>query len=255
MCGRIVCLRDVVTTAARIAILIATSPLSARVIDDFSVGGTTVVGTTTPATLQTQAGLDPNHVVGGGRNISVGGSGASVQTLNIDTGAGELRFLTGKDTTSGLGYFDITYGTVASPLNLDLTSGGANAFYFVTKWDVGGTLFDQPPNFFNVFTAAGESTSSVSNIRGGVVTVLPDGGRQVIVPFSAFTPKFDPAKILRIELDFVRIAQGSTFTLSAFRTIPEPSAGVLLAVAMIGGVFCGRLRRRVWRCRRVDDGA
>jgi hypothetical protein len=248
MCGRMFGLRGLVAIALCVANSVAISSLSARVIDDFSVGGTTVTGSGAPATLQTQAGLDPNHVVGGGRNISVGGAGANVQTLTIDTGAGELKFLTVADATSGRGYFDVTYGTAANPLNLDLTSGGANAFYFVTKWILGGVLFDQPPNFFNVITAAGESTSSVDNIRGGIVTVLGDGRRQVVVPFSAFTPKFDATKVLRIELDFLRIQQGSEFTLSAFRTVPEPGTVMLLAVAMVGGICRTRLR---WRNARV----
>jgi hypothetical protein len=169
-----------------------------------------------------------------------------VQTLNIDTGAGQLKFLTGAGP--GLGYFDITYGTAASPLNLDLTSGGANAFSFITKWDVGGVLLDQPPNFFSVFTAAGQSAASVSDVRGGIVTVLPDGRRQVLVPFSAFTPQFDPTKVLRIELDFVRIAQGSEFTLGGFGTVPEPTGIVLAFVASVASNGyrrrCGRLK--VW---------
>ena len=232
MSGRMLGLRGVGAIVVCVALLLGKSPLLARVIDDFSVGGTTVVGSGAAATLQPQVGLDPNHVAGGGRNISVGGSGASVQTLNIDTGAGELRFLTGAGP--GLGYFDITYGTAGNPLNLDLAAGGANAFYFVTKWEFGGLLYDQPPNFFSVFTAAGESVSSVSSVRGGIVTVLPDGRRQVVVPFSAFTPQFDPTNVLQIQLDFVRVANDSLFMLGEFRTIPEPGAGLLCIVAVIG---------------------
>src|SRR5262245_54244715 len=80
-------------------------------IDDFSVGQIEVSRTGTMAATALQVGLDPDHVQGGSRDISVGEFGGVVQTLVVDTAASELRF-----STSSTGYFQITYGSAAAPL-------------------------------------------------------------------------------------------------------------------------------------------
>src|SRR4051794_38588920 len=146
----------------------------ALTIDDFSVGPVVVsrVGPSAASALQT--GLDPSHVLGGGRDIVVGDSGSGDQSLAIDTAARELRF----NISSGLGYFHFTYGSVAQPLNVDLRAGGGNSFQIEF-----GAGFNTTLDRIRVFTASGESASG-SGTAGATQIPLPDGRVLSIVPFS-----------------------------------------------------------------------
>src|SRR4051794_833571 len=122
MCFR----RRLVGLRASLTLIIAgvAMPALAMTIDDFSVGPVVVSRVGPSAATAMQSGLDPAHVLGGGRDIVVGDSGSGDQSLAIDTAARELRF----NIASGLGYFHITYGSAAQPLNVNLRAGGANSF-------------------------------------------------------------------------------------------------------------------------------
>ena len=210
---------------------------SAVTIDDFSVGSIEVARTGTMAATALQTGLDPAHVLGGGRNFSVGSSGGSVQRLVVDAAASELQF-----TTDTNGYFQITYGSLAEQLNVDLTAGRHNAFLFHLEYTApNNPLALIPGNSIQVVTANGTSFGMMS---GASIAAQADGSRLVRVPFSSFRGPVDFTAVQRIEFELFRVPMGSQFALRTFATVPEPSAGVLL---VLGLGFCGRRVRRQFR--------
>ena len=226
-------LRFLVATVVTIFSVLG-SVASAVTIDDFSVGSIEVARTGTMAATALQTGLDPAHVLGGGRNFSVGASGGSVQRLVVDAAASELQF-----TTDTNGYFKITYGSLAEPLNVDLTAGGNDAFLFHLEYTVpNNPLSLVPGNTFRVISAAGTRFGSMT---GANTTAQPDGSRLARVPFSSLSGQADFTAVQRIEFELFRVPAGSHFRLRTFATVPEPSGGVLL---ILGLGFWGRRVRR-----------
>jgi hypothetical protein len=204
----------------------------ALTIDDFSVGPVVVSRVGPAAAIALQTGLDPAHVLGGGRDIVVGDSGSGNQSLAIDTAARELRF----NIASGLGYFHITYGSAAQPLNVDLRAGGANSFQIEFG---AGSIADL--NFISVLSSSGESFTGAGR-SGTTSTPLPDGRVLANVPFSTLDPQMDLSSIQRMELEFFRLPTNVGPIVKSFTTVPEPSvAGLVVAgVLMLAG--CSRRR-------------
>jgi len=87
----------------------------AVVIDDFTEGATMIVG---PPTVD-QEDLDPAHVIGGSRRISVE---LPTSTLEIGPQVG-LKF-----SSTQFGYLKIVYGDVAPLEAIDLTQDGHDRF-------------------------------------------------------------------------------------------------------------------------------
>jgi hypothetical protein len=235
MVSRVPRRRSVACVATSVFVLLAGGKASfALPIDDFSVGPIQVSRTGATAVTASQTGLDPSHVLGGGREIVVGESGGFVQTLIIDTAERELRFAT--DTN---GYFQIDYGTPAAPLDVDLTADGSNAFLFESLYIVptfpAATV---PPSFIRVFSATGSGTASLTS-SGASIVVQPDGSRRIKLPFSLLGNQVDLTAVQRIELDVFRVAPGSTFSLRTFSTVPEPES-MLLFVFGAALVAAGR---------------
>ncbi len=186
-------------------------------IDDFSVGPIVVERTAATAVTAAQSGLDPAHVVGGSRAIIVGESGSAGQALIIDAALGEMRFA----VPSPLGYFTITYGSEAAPLNLDLTAEGHDRF--ILEIGSGSTSL----NRVRIFT-----TNGTESVGGGhsVTTVkpLPSGGSLLSIPFSAYS-SLDLAAVQRISLEYFR-ASPPGLVLKGLATIPEPNTASLIAI-------------------------
>jgi hypothetical protein len=226
-----------VLAAAAAVVSASGSVASAVTIDDFSVGSIEVARTGTTAASAQQTGLDPLHVLGGGRSFSVGAFGGSVQRLVVDAPAGELRFAT--DTN---GYFQITYGSLAEPLNLDLTATGSNAFLFHITYAVPNTpLALIPGNTFRVVTSTGTRFGSMTAAN---IVAQADGSRLIRVPFSSLSGQGDFKMVQRIEYELFRVPPGSHFTLRKFATVPEPSTGIL---SILAGVTYGRRTLRRFR--------
>ena len=161
------------------AILVATfsqTTLAALLVDDFSVGPTTVTRNGA-ALAQSQTGLDPSRVLGGARHFEFDGNGADVQTATV--GGGTLQLTpTPMPVGNSLAYMDLTWGSDSSPLGLDLTSLGANRFHidllsgsrlWLIVGSPGGGRSSEPPDpngdvFFTKLAGAADLTN-VSWIR------------------------------------------------------------------------------------------
>ena len=110
-------------TLCAVSIPLYANSAVAITIDDFTVGPITVTRDAATASSASQTGLDIAHVLGGSRDLIVGENGNPGQSLTIDTSLQQLRFNSLVGTTNG--YFNVTYGSAASPLNVDLTADGA----------------------------------------------------------------------------------------------------------------------------------
>ncbi len=201
----------------------------ARIIDDFSLGGIVVERLGDTAATAEQSGLDPVHVVGGGRSFVVGDFGSPTQTLALDDAMRVLTFETG----STPGYFSINYGSSDSPLGVDLTANGSTAFQIDYSFDGDSTLvqlrFDSP---------TGEAGARIPQSDS---QVLPNGRRRTVVPFADF-PFVDFTNITSLALTAGRFPGNSSIKIYGIETVPEPSA-VLLMVAASSFVLQGA------RCR------
>jgi hypothetical protein len=222
-------------TANTVVWLILASAASAITIDDFSVGPIEVSRTGSVAATAVQSGLDPSHVLGGGRDITVGEFGTSGQTLIVDTALRELQFSPG----SSSGYFQVNYGSMAQPLNVDLTAGGSNAFLFHFIYNVPNFPTSLPPSSIRVFTATGSGFTAL-NHSGGSITMLPDGSRRARIPFSTLG-NLDLTAVQRIEFELFRVSPGTEFVLKAIATVPEPSCLALFTLGLCGGRYVVRL--------------
>jgi hypothetical protein len=214
-----------VAFAAALAVLLS-QPSSAIVIDDFSVGPITVTRTGAMAATAQQAGLDPNHVLGGGRDIVVGQFGLAGQSLTVDTALQELQLTV--PAVNDRGYFDLMYGTTAQPLNIDLTADGSDAF-LVEFAGPGGHV---SLNWLRVSTSSGEGVLGGGNM-GTTTTALSDGRILVEYPFSAFSGAPDFTSVDGIRLEFFRLSAFSGPVLRSITTIPEPATAVLVGAAAL----------------------
>ncbi|MCA9235013.1 MAG: hypothetical protein KDA44_06065 [Planctomycetales bacterium] len=182
------------------AILVATfsqTTLAALLVDDFSVGPTTVTRNGA-ALAQSQTGLDPSRVLGGARHFEFDGNGADVQTATI--GGGTLQLTpTPMPVGNSLAYLDLTWGSDSSPLGLDLTSLGANRFHI----------------------------DLLSGSRPGLVIGSPGGGRSSRNPdsngdvfFTELSGSADLANVSWIRLSTVR---SSGYKIGSLSIVPEPA--------------------------------
>jgi hypothetical protein len=196
------------------------SSATAVTIDDFSVGPITVTRDGAAAASASQTGLDNAHVIGGARDIIVGENGNPGQSLTIDTSQRELQFDT--PTGSGLGYFEVTYGSAASPLNADLTEDGSSFFRLDFATDGLHT---------GRYRLLVDSNGSFQQASQATITktVLPSGRVIMRHAFSGFPSSVDFTDIDRIQLDFFRIPVGE-IDLLTFATAPEPNSIALIAV-------------------------
>jgi hypothetical protein len=196
----------------------APKPAAAVIIDDFSVGPIVVERTGPTAATASQTGLDPAHVVGGSRALSVGYDGNPGQALTIDAALGELRYT----VPTAHGYFSVTYGSEAAPLNLHLTADGHDRL--LLEIGSGSTSL----NRVALFTANGSAS-----IGGGhfvtSVKPLPGGGSALLIPLSAYGT-IELTSVNRISLEYFRLPAGE-LVLRRLATVPEPSATTLTAVA------------------------
>jgi hypothetical protein len=207
----------------------------AVVIDDFSVGSLVVTRTGSSPAAAFQNGLDPSHVLGGARDISVGDSGSAGQSLTIDATTRQLNFTVQTDH----GYFDLGYGTMAQPLNVDLAASGSDAFLIEFAGPGGFVTL----NWLRVFTSSGEGVLGGGNL-GTMSTTLPDGRILMMYPFSSFsgTPNF--ASIQRVRLEFFRLSPFSGPVLRSFVTVPEPAAMTMVCSTTIGVILLAKRQQR-----------
>ncbi len=135
-------------------------------IDDFSVGPIVVSG---PSGSANQVDLDPAHVIGGRRSISVDSSGSVAQ---VDVASGRLEF-----SNTQLGYYKVMYG-LGNPLGQDFTVDGHDRIRFRFA-DAGplGILWSY------VNTPLPPSGSGV-DLSGGTYNVA--GVRIIEVPFTRY---------------------------------------------------------------------
>jgi len=187
-------------------------------IDDFETGSIDVSRLGGSVVEETQTGLDPSHIIGGERLITVGQSGDAPQHLNID--AGQLKFNSG----DSFGYFQVAYGSSTSPLNLDLLASGANAF----------VLDFEAPYVPLARIVLRSSTGSENPSIGNFDTVFfPSGLARVVVPFDAYG-SVDLRQVEEIVLDVSRVRPLSQIAFLRIATIPEPSSVCLLALGALG---------------------
>lgn len=175
----------------------------ARLIDDYSTGTFVVNG---PGQLE-QSGLDPQLVIGGTRRMDVGQYGVGSK-LEV-TDAGRLRL-----SSTGWGYFELTYGAVAPLGGIDLTASGHDRL-LVRFGDVG-------PGFhpFGIYVSLPSNSSS-----NGQSMYVRDSwdGMLVEIPYSNFPVSF--AAVDSITLDGFRNPGGSWFEIDSIATGKASSAG------------------------------
>jgi len=121
----------------------------AQVIDDFSESPVALTRADTPVFLS-QTSLPPSNVIGGSRDIVLGGAGSAGQFVDISDGS-----LTTGSTSDSLLYLSLTYGSDTSPLGLDLSLTGHDRFSFE---DFTGAA----SGFFHISSPTG---SAVVNLR------------------------------------------------------------------------------------------
>jgi hypothetical protein len=175
----------------------------AVVVDDFVVGPITVVG----PDVETQSGLDPNHVLGGSRTMSVGQFGSG-STLDINPTTG-LNF-----SSSGSGYFQQKYTFGSAGQGIDLTQGGQDRFR-LRFGDVSN------PSFVPIGLYVTLPPTSSSN---GVSTYFGNWGGIILeYPFAAFPVSMTAAQSLT--LDVARNPPGASIQLKSITTAGPPLAG------------------------------
>jgi hypothetical protein len=202
-------------------LLCANGRSEALVIDDFSTGPFTIVGTNTTVD-QTQSGLDPAHVVGGSRFISFRSFAVPPSALTLDDQAGTLHMSPGNCCS----YLSLRYGSAGNPLQLDLTADGSDRF-LVTFADIS----EQIPSSVPSIVVRDHQNRMVPIIGGGTLPNPPVGRFSVAVPFTQFS-NFDLTNIQSIEIAVSRYSGGRTFTLDSIATVPEPSSVVSLLISV-----------------------
>jgi hypothetical protein len=176
---------------------------AAVVIDDFSVGPITVVG----PDVQTQSGLDPDHVLGGSRLFNVGQSGSG-SVLEIDPPRG-LVF-----ESSGRGYFQLQYDFVSGGDGIDLTIGGQDRIRLTF-----GAI--DTPSFTPLAMYVTLPPSSSSN---GVSLYVGDWDDLILeFPFDGFPTSVADAQ--NLTLDVFRNPPGASLTIKSITTAATPLAG------------------------------
>lgn len=186
----------------------------ARVIDDFSVGPITVERAgATPATAE-QTSLNTSHVLGGKRFILVGDNGSATQTATVDTAASKFSFST---NNTGQGYLTLRYGSVADPLNFDLTADGSQ-FLAITLTDIIGNsipsmrIYGGGTEEFIPLTVSVSSPNDIAILK---------------VPFTSLNQTIIH-DLDRLEIQAGRIPANRQFSLLGIAAIvPEPATFLL----------------------------
>jgi len=137
-----------------------TGPLAchAQVIDDFSESPVGLTRADTPVFLS-QTSLPPSNVIGGSRDIVLGGAGSAGQFVDISDGS-----LTTGSTSDSLLYLSLTYGSDTSPLGLDLSLTGHDRFSFEDFTGDAIGFFQHPFLLFSDFDG-GVNFSDISTIE------------------------------------------------------------------------------------------
>lgn len=204
--------------------------VSARIIDDFSVGPVSIQQTSNASVNSDQQDLDPIHVLGGVRYIQTGfGGGGATQTATVDTTAQKFTLTTSGST---LGYVQLRYGSLAQPLDLDLTGDGSQFFLF-SFTDILPSTFSPPFNI-QINGAGVQRTVQLRPQSSSTRDIV-----NMLVPYSSFSPTL--VDVDSISISATRYPQNSQFSLLRIATvIPEPSTVML---AGISAVFL--LKRRI----------
>lgn len=181
-------------------------------IDDFSVGSLVLVGPAGPTSF---AGLDPNHVIGGRRQISVGIFPSAPNVLTINTAAGELEFDTGAGPA--LGSLSLVYGAT-TPLGAALNADGHGRIKVTFPYvNAGGTLVAA----LQIRDAANQAFSYP---LGNAIKALDGVGGIVEFPFSAASA-VDFGNVSRISIDLLNYPVNGTFAIAEVTTAGTPLAG------------------------------
>ncbi len=213
------------------AFVFVTYSCSALVIDDFRSGPLTLQVTNLTGQTVLQNGLPTTSVIGGSRSVYGGTTGRDSAIELIDTTTGRFNFFNYSD----FGYFKLTYGSAASPLGINLTSGGNNSFEL--------SIADMTPGLwrgifdFKVDTGAGFKRYGF----GGDLAKL-NGSGDLIIPFSSF-PGADMTQVRVIEIDVARLEPTFHFALDSIRAVPEPSIVVFLASGLATLVYSRKYAR------------
>ncbi len=207
-------------------VLAMSSAASAVVVDDFTDGGISLTAIDLIGQTESQVGLDPNTVLGGGRDIYVGATaGATVGTqLVIDDVAGELS-LTSDPVQRG--YMTLEY-IVADAQGLDLTAEAGNDRISL---DVVNVTQGISSGVFDLKIESGPLGNTVSESTSfgpGRLWDLPGSG-VVDVPYADFTST-DFTQVRAISIDIARFPADANLTLGGIATTPEPASIMALLV-------------------------
>ena len=221
--------------ASLLATVVA-APVSALMIDDFTVSSSTTVDPG-PGSLPSFTAGPSASIVGGDRGVLVHNlSGGGAVIVETETGTGLSTDVLSYSSASGVtGGFALFYnGPIASGLGgLDFTDGGAsNGFVIgVNLSDFASTVAVQV-----VDTLGGGFTSSAFSIP----TQDPGGAPvEVAIPFAS-VPGVDFTTVDSVFFNFVTSAPETNLEILSLETgnlIPEPGAASLLVLFLSGVAY------------------
>jgi hypothetical protein len=193
------------------------------IIDDFDTGPITVTRTSLPAVTHLQTGLDPSHVIGGSRQISINGHfGDFGQTLTVDATQGHLKAFGPNN-----GDVRVTYG-VDAPLNLNLAALSGQVLRIEAI--LSNPTFEWPSLPFIIFGSQ-NGGSAIYGVTGPAHTPIPGGGAFDIPlsPPGAVQGNPDLTAITSIRIQYLEPVPERILTLLAI--VPEPTTLALLTAA------------------------
>ena len=205
-----------------------TVSVGAIIIDDFSVAPTTLELTTKYGRIEeVQRNLDPSHVIGGQRNISLRAQGppyatAFTRKLKIDTSVRELQF-----NQVNQGVVEIVYGR-DSPLNLNIRG-------MVLAIDIFGDPYrvvNMSPSLYFYSEHGGAGTHPWMDPF--TVRSIPGGGTRLQIDVREFN-EWDDWNPSAVTYFYVAFHMPHT-RVGRLAFIPEPSS---MAMMVLGGAMCG----------------
>jgi hypothetical protein len=151
------------------------------------------------------------------------GGGSAGQSIVVDTADRTMTLASGP---TSLGYFSVEYGSVASPLGIDLAANGENQLQVIFKRTGGsGAFLTQPPSI---------SVSSPTGSRQLAFAPPASLGGDRYLSRAAFSDNstVDFRNLSRLSFQFVRYSRDYSLTLYGIESvqIPEP-ATVSLGIA------------------------
>ena len=186
-------------------------PAGAILIDDFSAGEIVIDG---PAT-QDQTSLDPAHVIGGSRRLELGqyGNGSHIEIADD-----QFNF-----SSSGWGYFTLTYGAVEPLGGIDFTQQGHDRLR-IKFGDVSGS------HPFGVYFNWSSGWSS----NGRTVSVQDNWDDLVVeIAYSQFSTPFD--QVQKVIIDAIRNPAGTGFSIDSIETAGPSAAGDFNRDGLVNG--------------------